>query len=122
MNDYYDNDESVGKVKISSDVIASIAENATMEIEGVDSVSTANIGIKGMLTKAKYKKPVKIEINDEMAKIEISIVVDQKARIPDLANAIQLNIKNAIQNMTGLTVLGVDVIIAGISPTNGKQK
>ncbi|NMA07461.1 MAG: Asp23/Gls24 family envelope stress response protein [Ruminococcaceae bacterium] len=122
MNGYYDNDESVGKVKISSDVIASIAENATMEIEGVDSVSTANIGIKGMLTKAKYKKPVKIEINDEMAKIEISIVVDQKARIPDLANAIQLNIKNAIQNMTGLTVLGVDVIIAGISPTNGKQK
>ncbi|NLL92271.1 MAG: Asp23/Gls24 family envelope stress response protein [Ruminococcaceae bacterium] len=122
MNSYYDNDESVGKVKISSDVIASIAENATMEIEGVDSVSTANIGIKGMLTKAKYKKPVKIEINDEMAKIEISIVVDQKARIPDLANAIQLNVKNAVQNMTGLTVLGVDVIIAGISPVNGKQK
>lgn len=122
MSSNYDNGETVGKVKISSDVIASIAENATMEIDGVYSVSTANIGIKGVLTKAKYKKPVKIEINDEMAKIEISIVVDHKARIPDLANAIQINVKNAVQSMTGLTVLGVDVIIAGISPTNRKSE
>ena len=115
MNFTDSTDNTVGNVKISQDVVATVAQNATLEVEGVESVSTANTGIRSLLTKTNYFKPVKIEINEDVAAIQINIVVDQQKRIPDLANAVQRNVKNAIQSMTGLTVSRVDVIVAGVS-------
>ena len=116
-NDYSD---SVGSIRISEDVISTVTKNATLEIDGVESVSTANTGLKGILTKTNYTKPIKIEINEDVASIEVSVVVDQSKRIPDLANAVQLNVKNAVQSMTGLAVSRVDVIIAGVSQNNNE--
>ncbi len=106
---------AVGNIKISEDVVATVAKNATLEIDGVDSVSAGNTGIKGLLTRTNYTRPIKIEIHEGVARIMVSIIVDQTKRIPDLANAVQQNVKNAVQSMTGLTVSGVDVIISGIT-------
>ena len=116
MNNHDDgvNKGIAGSIKISQDVVAAITKNATLEIDGVSCVSAGNAGIKGLLTKTNYSKPIRIELNEGVARIQVSIIVDSSKRIPDLANAIQLSVKNAVQNMTGLTVSGVDVIIAGI--------
>lgn len=110
-----DYNSSVGNIKISEEVVAAVAKNATLEVGGVEDVSTANTGLKSILTKTNYTKPIKIEISEGVAAIQVSVVIDQTKRIPDLANAIQQNIKNAVQNMTGLAVSRVDVIVVGIS-------
>lgn len=110
-----DYNNSVGNIKISEEVVTTVAKNATLEIDGIEDVSTANTGFKGFLTKTNYTKPIKIEISESVAAIQVSVVVDQAKRIPDLANAVQLNVKNAVQSMTGLAVSRVDVIIAGVS-------
>jgi len=106
---------TVGNISISHDVIATVAKTATLEIDGVNGVSQGNIGLKGLLTRTNYVKPIKIEVDDGVAHIQISIIVDAEKRIPDLANAVQFSVKNAVQSMTGLTVSGVDVVIAGIT-------
>lgn len=106
---------TTGGLKISRDVITSIAKLSTLEIEGVDSVSTANTGIKGLMNKANYSKPIKIVLTEDVVNIEISIVVKPGYKIPALAEAVQNNVKNAIQSMTGLAVARVDVVISGIA-------
>jgi len=106
---------AIGNIKISHDVVAAVTKNATLEVDGVNSVSPGNIGIKSLLTRTNYIRPIKIDIHEGVAHIQVSIIVDAAKRIPDLANAVQLNVKNAVQNMTGLTVSGVDVIITGIT-------
>ena len=105
---------AVGNIKISESVVETVTRNATLEVEGVDSVSSANIGIRGLLTKANYTKPIRIEIDEGVVRIQVNIIVDHTKRIPDLANAVQIKVKNSVQNMTGLIVSGVDVIIAGV--------
>ncbi len=104
-----------GSLRISLDVVASIAKYATLEVDGVDSVSTGNDGIMGLITKANYLKAVKIELVDEVVNAEINIVVKQGYKIPELSAAIQNNVKNSIQSMTGLAVARVDIIVVGIS-------
>jgi len=104
-----------GSLKISQDVIASIARYATLEVEGVESVSTGNIGVKGLITKTTYTRAVRIELSDDVVNVEISIIVKHGVKISQIALAVQNNVKNSIQNMTGLAVARVDVVIAGVS-------
>ncbi len=108
--------QTPGSLKISQDVLVSIARFAALEIDGVDSVSTGNSGVKGMLTRANYTKPIRIELLDEVVNVEISIVVRQGVKIQQAAAAVQQNVKNAIQSMTGLAVARVDIVVAGLAP------
>ena len=105
---------AIGSIKISQEVVAAVVKNAAVEIDGINSVSTGNIGIRGLLSKSKYTKPIRIDIHEGVARIQICIIVDPSKRIPDLANSAQINIKNSVQNMTGLTVSGIDIIVTGI--------
>ncbi len=104
-----------GSLKISQDVVASIAKFAAMEIEGVESVATGNIGVKGLITKTNYIKPIKIELSEDVVNVEINIIVKHGVKIVDVAAAVQQNVKDSIQSMTGLAVARVNVIIAGIT-------
>lgn len=107
--------QTPGSLKISQDVVASIAKFATLEIDGVESVSTGNLGVKGLLTKTNYTKPIKVELLDEVVNVEINVVVKHGVKIQQVAAAVQQNVKNAIQSMTGLAVARVDIVVAGIS-------
>lgn len=120
--DVENKNQPAGSLKISQDVVASIAKFAALEIDGVEAVSTGNIGVKGLITKTNYVKAIKIELSDEVVNVEINVIVKHGAKIPDTANAIQQNIKSAIQSMTGLAVAKVDVIIAGISMNPEEDK
>jgi len=116
------NTEAIGSLKISQDVVGSIARFATLEIDGIESVATGNIGVKSLITKTNYAKAVKIELADDVVNVEISVIVKHGYKIPDVAGSVQQNVKNSIQNMTGLTVAKVDVIIAGITIVPEEQK
>ncbi len=108
---------NTGSVRISQDVIASVAKYATLEIDGVQSVTATGAGsvVKGLVSKGKYTKPIKVEITDGVVSVEISVVVKHGVKVPDLAAAIQQNVKNAIQSMTGLAVSRADIMVSGIA-------
>ena len=53
-------------------------------------------------------------MGEDEAVINISIIVDFGARIPDVAWEVQDNVKNAVEKLTGLKVLKVNVHVQGI--------
>lgn len=104
-----------GSLQISSDVIAKIAKLAASESDGVVAVAAASNGAgKTILDKIAPIKPIVVQLNDEVADIEVSIVVRYSAKIPEVSEAVQKNIKTSVQNMTGITVAKVDVIVVGV--------
>lgn len=113
--DFDNKSQPSGSLKISHDVIASIAKFATMDVDGVEAVATGNIGVKGLITKTSYAKPIKIELSEDVVNVEINVVVKNGVKIPDIATVIQQKVKNEIQSMTGLAVARVDVVIAGVA-------
>ncbi len=113
INSY--NDKNFSSMKISKDVIATAAKLATLEIDGVSAVSTTKVGMNGILNKVNQKKPVKVDLKDDVLTIEISVIVDGECDIPKVCETVQQNIKGSVQSMTGLAVSNVDVIVCGIS-------
>ena len=105
-------------IKISSDVIAVIAGVAVSEVPGVFGMAGGFAGgitevLKG---KKNLAKGIKVDTTDNKAKIDVNIIVDYGARIPDVAFEIQNRVKTAVENMTGLKVEEVNVHVQGVNP------
>ena len=110
-------EESIGNIKISVDVVSTIAGIAASEVEGVAGMyGTFAGGIAEMLgAKKNPSKGVKVDMGDGTASIDLYIVVDYGVRIPELSWEIQESVKNNVETMTGLEVLKVNIHIEGVS-------
>jgi len=108
--------ETMGSLQISDEVIATIAGLAATEIEGVAGLSAGPMNIKTLinaLTPAPSKS-IHITMDDGVAVIDVFVSLKYGANIPEVAANIQSNIKNNVQNMTGIAVSKVNVHIADI--------
>lgn len=109
--------EKSDTVKISPDVVATIAGVATTEINGVAGMCNTFAG--GLAEKLGAKKSptkgIKVEIKEKSVVIDLYIIVEFGIRIPELAWEIQESVKNSVETMTGLLVEKVNVHIDGIS-------
>ncbi len=110
-------EESVGNVRISADVVSTIAGIATTELEGVAGMYSSFAGgiAEKLGAKKNPSKGVKIDMTEETVSIDLYIVVDYGVRIPELSWEIQENVKNNVETMTGLTVEKVNIHIEGVS-------
>ncbi|EEG78329.1 Asp23/Gls24 family envelope stress response protein [Dethiobacter alkaliphilus] len=106
----------LGNIKIADDVVAIIAGLAATEVEGVVGMSGGIAGgIADILGKRNLSKGVKVEVGDQQASIDLYIIVKFGARIPDVAWSIQEKVKQAIESMTGLEAVSVNVHVQGVN-------
>ncbi len=98
-------------IKIANDVIAAIANKAASEVAGVFSMAG---GISDVFGK-KMSKGIKVDAGEKNTKIDVNIIVEYGARIPDVAFEIQNRVKKAVESMTGLEVLEVNVHVQGVN-------
>lgn len=114
----------LGTIRIADEVVSVIAGLAATEVQGVSAMSGGIAGgIAEVLGRRNLSKGVKVEVGTEEAKVDIYIVVKYGVRIPDVAWEIQESVKKAIETMTGLNVLQVNVHIQGVSfPHKDKDK
>lgn len=98
-------------IRIANDVIATIANKATTEVPGVFSMSG---GISDVFGK-KMSKGIKVDASEKDTKIDVNIIVEYGVRIPEIAFEIQNRVKKAVESMTGLKVLEVNVHVQGVN-------
>jgi uncharacterized alkaline shock family protein YloU len=105
----------MGNIQIAPEVIEIIAGLATIEVEGVAGMSGGFAsGVAELLGRKNLSKGVKVEVGQREAAIDVSIIIDYGQRIPSVASDIQRNVKQAIESMTGLDVIEVNVHIHGV--------
>ena len=104
----------VGNLKISEDVLATIAEQATKEVKGVAKITGDGSYFSGIIKKTTRQNAVKVELSEDSAVVEMAIKLEPGASIPEVSTAIQKNVKESIQNMTGIAVSKVNIIVQGI--------
>lgn len=106
-----------GSLKISQDVIAAIAKYAADEIDGIYSLTASRLPIKNLNKNSIKKistKPVLINMNDDTAMIDISVIVKAGCKIRVVAENLQKAVKDAVQTMCGITVSKVNIHVEGI--------
>lgn len=112
-----------GSVKISEEVVAIIAGLAASEVKGVAGMSGGIVGgIAEFVGKKNPSKGIKVEVGEKEAAIDVYVIVEFGSRIPEIAHEIQRNVKKAIESMTGLNVIEINVHVQGVAfPTEGKE-
>ena len=117
-------EEDTQGIQISDDVISIIAGKAVSEITGVAGMAGGFAGgISEVLSgKKNLSKGIKADIKDNEAKIDVNIIVEYGVRIPDVAFEIQNRVKKAVETMTGLKVLCVNVHVQGVSIVEEKKE
>ena len=114
-------DSSIGAVKIADDVVAMIASLATTEIEGVSAMAgnitnelMSKVGMKNLT------KGVKVDVLENNVTVDLAVTMEYGYNIPATCQKVQQKVKNAIENMTGLTCTDVNIRIAGINMKKDK--
>ena len=100
----------INGIKISEEVVAQIAGKAASEVAGVTGMSGGIVGgLSEMLGKKNFSKGVKVQVGEKETTIDLYIIVEYGARIPDIAWEIQNKVKTVVENMTGLKVVDINI-------------
>ena len=111
--------DNYGKVIFADEVVATIAGLAAVEVQGVASMSS---GIVEKFGKKSPSRGVKVEVGEKETAIDLYVIVEYGVRIPEVAWNIQENVKKAVETMTGLNVVEVNIYIQGINfPKENKE-
>lgn len=102
------------ELSVSTEVLEKMAELAACEIDGVKGVSKKAIDLKGAIKSKSIAKGVKVENVNGAIEINIFLCVDSKAKVCEVAEAVQQNVKDKIQTMTGTAVTRVNLNIEDI--------
>ncbi len=109
-------------IKISEDVVQTIAAMAIKEVQGLDLPAASAEGFVEKLVKKNFSKGIKVEMNEKTVSLEIHVNVEYGAKIQPLAAELQEVVKRNIETMTDLTVLAVDVYVEGITVVKEAKK
>lgn len=104
-----------GTIKIADEVVGIIAGLAAAETEGIAGMSGGVVGgIAELLGRKNLSKGVKVEVGEKEAAIDLFVIVEFGSQINKVAQQVQDNVKNAVENMTGLTVVEANVHVQGV--------
>ena len=110
-------------IKIANDAVATYAGIAVSEVQGVYGMAGGFAGITEALSGRKnLAKGIKVEVNEKNARIDVNIIVEYGARIPEVAFEIQTRVKKSVESMTGLKVLEVNVHVQGVHTSTTKEE
>lgn len=104
-----------GSIRIANEVVRIIAGIAASEVKGIVGMSGGVAdGFAELLMKKNLAKGVKVEIGERQVAVDLFVIVEYGSKIPDIAFEVQQNVKRAIESMTGLEVVEVNVHIQGV--------
>ncbi len=110
------------ELSVSTEVLEKMAELAACEIDGVKGIAKKAIDLKGAIKSKSIVKGVKVENVNGAIDINVYICVDSNAKIREVAEAVQQNVKDKIQTMTGTAVTRVNVNIEDIDFSEESDK
>ena len=99
-----------------------IARLAALEVDGVADVATGTSqNVRSLLGRTGLQKPVTVVMEDGIATVTVHLTVVYGSKVMPLCEKVQENVKQTIQNMTGITVSRVDVLVVGLTDAAEKE-
>lgn len=103
-----------GNIKISEDVITSIAAVAIEEVEGVKLPAASALDFAERRGKKGASRSIRLTFDEKELELEISVQMIYGVKIPQTALKVQQKVKESIESMTGLHVRKIDVTVVGV--------
>lgn len=109
-----DSNELLGRVDIAPEVIQLIAGLAAQEVNGVAAIKGGVVGdLNQLLGRKNLRQGVKVELGEKI-KIDIAVIVHSGQHLVEVGKQVQIQAKQKVEEMTGLTIDTVTVRIVGL--------
>lgn len=109
-----DNEIKSDGLSVNNSVIARMVSVAAMEVEGVAGMAKRPVDLKSAFAKDKGSRSVRVRSVDGTMELDVYICVKDNAKLKDVAEAVQRNVKEKVQSMVGNAVSGVNVFVSDI--------
>ncbi|MFF5258420.1 Asp23/Gls24 family envelope stress response protein [Actinomadura viridis] len=111
-----------GRTKLADTVVAKVAGLAAREIGGVydmgagmaRTIGTVKDRLPGGMGRQSPTRGVAVQVGEHQAAIDLDLIVEYGASIPDLAAAVRENVIGEVEHMCGLDVVEVNIDVADI--------
>jgi len=106
-----------GRTVLAVGVVEKIAGMAAREIPGIHALGSGLTRTFGAMrdrvpgSKSSIGRGIKAEVGEKQTAIDIALVVEYGVVIPTLATAVRANIIAAVERMTGLEVVEVNIAV-----------
>lgn len=101
-------------IAIGNDVVQVIAGIAAGKVSGIAAMAGAGGGIVEILSRKNASRGIRVEVAEGAASIDVFIIARDGVNLHELFKEIQRNVKDAVENMTGLRVTAVNVFTQGL--------
>jgi uncharacterized alkaline shock family protein YloU len=106
-------------------VVSQIAGIAAQEVENAQMGGGASAAVGGILQSvagsvtggtsgANYSRGVSVEVGEEEAAVDLTMTVDYGQSVPRIAEATRRNVINRVENLTGLRVTEVNILVSDV--------
>lgn len=109
----------LGNIRISDDVVKTIAAKAASDVEGVYKLAGGMVDeVSKILGKKRPTNGVKVEVGEKECSIEIFIIVEYGYPISEVAHEVQKAVLKAVSELSGLKVVEVNVYVQDVKIIN----
>ncbi|HEY5833010.1 Asp23/Gls24 family envelope stress response protein [Streptomyces sp.] len=111
--------EVPGRTTIADSVVATIAGIAAREVEGVYAMGGGAARAVGAVREKVSRTPdptrgVKVEVGEKQAAVDLDVMVVYGAEIAETAAEIRSQVANAVERMTGLEVVEININVRDV--------
>jgi uncharacterized alkaline shock family protein YloU len=109
--------ETRGRTTIADSVVAKIAGMAAREVPGIHSLGAGMARAFGAMRErvpgggGAVTRGVKVEVGERQAAVDLDVVVEYGVSIVDVAGGVRVNVISAVERMTGLEVVEVNIAV-----------
>lgn len=109
-----DDEASQGTTTIAPDVLLTIAQLSTLNVDGVSRLSHVQTPVNQLLKRTQKREGVLIEVVDDVVYADIYVILKSDVNVRDVSHNIQHEVSRAISEMVGMTVGRVNIHIEDI--------
>ena len=109
-----EDDPSQGTTTIAPDVLLTIAQLTTLNVNGVSRLGHVQTPVNQLLKRTQKREGVSIEVVDDVVYADIYVVLKNDVNVRDVSHNIQYEVSRAISDMVGMSVGRVNIHIEDI--------
>ncbi|MFD3699650.1 Asp23/Gls24 family envelope stress response protein [Streptomyces sp. NPDC058646] len=120
--------ETRGRTTIADSVVEKIAGMATREVPGIHSLGAGMARTFGAVRDrvpgghASVTRGVKVEVGERQTAVDLDVVVEYGVSIVDVAGDVRTNVITAVERMTGLEVVEVNITVDDVHLPNEEDE
>ena len=109
-----DDEIAQGTTTIAPDVLLTIAQLTTLNVNGVSRLSHVQVPVNRLLKRSQKREGVMIEVEDQVVYVDIYVILNNDVNVRDVSHNIQHEVSRAISEMVGMVVGRVNIHIEDI--------